>query len=264
MFPSLDLGAWSIRTYSLMLVLAMLALAAGIIYRLQQRPDLRAWIPAQKIELMFFLILAGLSGALALGTLPALIQSLMGSGGNPLAGSLRWPGGVIGAALAWVLVARVRRYPIGLGFDAAAPVMPLTLAIVRIGCVGVGCCWGQETDRWAALFLPDVEGFWAWRYPTQLISLGANLLICAALLLWEYLSARSPRLIAWRFDGAIFALYLVLYGSIDFFLCFWRADLPLLWRSLSWNQTYELIGVLLAIFLFARQRWHRKRGSHAL
>lgn len=262
MFPVLDFGTWSLRTYSLTLVLAILILVAGSALRRRAYRDAPTWVPAQYIEAAFFLVLAGLGSALTLGALPHVIEYLQGFRSDLSISGLRWPGAAIGVALAWVALARARHYSVGMGLDMIAPMMPLALAIVRVGCLSAGCCWGQETDGCAALFLPDVYGFWAWRYPTQLISLVANLLIFAALLLWERFSARSPRLAAWRFDGSTFALYLLLYGSIDFGLSFWRADLPLLWHSLRWNQAYELLGVLLALFLFAQQ--HRKRRRHAL
>ncbi len=45
--------------------------------------------------------------------------------------------------------------------------IPLTLAVARVGCLLAGCCYGRETTAWPALVLSDVHGFWASRYPTH-------------------------------------------------------------------------------------------------
>jgi phosphatidylglycerol:prolipoprotein diacylglycerol transferase len=259
MYPTISIGALEIQVYALMLVLALATLAGGIIGRARRTPWARALSPSQLVEAIFYVILAGLGGAWLLGTLPHWAGRLLGaaSSASLLDGDIRWPGALAGAVLAWCILARVRRYPIGAGLDLAAPLLPLTLAIVRVGCVSAGCCWGRPADAWPAMLLPDAYGQWAWRYPTQFVSLGVNLLLCGALLALERWSGRAR----WRFAGALFLVYLFVFGVQDFLFGFWRADLPTIAGALTWNQVYDLLGVAVAAALFIRHAWRTRQGG---
>jgi len=129
---------------------------------------------------------------------------------------------------------------------------------VRVGCISAGCCWGREVEGWPAMFLPDIHGYWTWRYPTQLISLGVNLLLFGALLALERWGGRAK----WRFAGSLFLVYLFFYGLQDFLFGFWRADLPSIAGVVTWNQVYDLIGVAIvaAVFIW-RARLARQGGA---
>ncbi len=259
MYPVVHIGSLEVHVYALMLVLAMVALAGGILWRVRRAPLMQHYSGSQRIEVIFWVILAGLGGAWLLGTLPYLPGRLLRPARLDLAlsGDIRWPGAVAGAVAAWYIVARVRRYPFGTGLDLAAPLLPLVLAIVRVGCISAGCCWGRPTDSWLGLLLPDVAGHWTWRYPTQFISLGVNLLLFAALLILE----RVGRQAKWRFDSSLFLVYLLLYGAQDFLLGFWRADLPTFAGVLAWNQVYDLCGIAVSAALFIRHAWRQSQGG---
>ncbi len=56
-------------------------------------------------------------------------------------------GGVIPAILAGYIYAKIKRIPVLLTLDAAAPALPLGIAFTRIGCFLNGCCYGKPTDR---------------------------------------------------------------------------------------------------------------------
>ena len=124
-------------------------------------------------------------------------------------------------------------------------------AVGRVGCVMAGCCCGIETTAWPALVLPDTEGVWVSRYPTQFADILANLLIAATILVFERHAQRKGRLLqAWPFDGFLFLIYVWLYCLQRFFVEFWRDDWPVLFGPFTWTHLYCAIGFVLASVLF--------------
>jgi phosphatidylglycerol:prolipoprotein diacylglycerol transferase len=77
----------------------------------------------------------------------------------------------------------------------------LGYAIGRIGCFFNGCCYGIPTNLPIGMVFPAVDDLP--RYPTQLFSMAAGLLIFAIL---EVVSSRI------RFRGQVVALLFILYG----------------------------------------------------
>jgi len=53
---------------------------------------------------------------------------------------------------------------------AAFLAVPLAEAIGRWGCLAAGRCGGWVSDSRMALYLPNTEGIWATRYPTQMLA----------------------------------------------------------------------------------------------
>src|SRR4051812_46872763 len=88
-------------------------------------------------------------------------------------------------------------------WDAAALTILLGMAFTRIGCLLNGCCGGRTSDAWFALSLPDHDGHWQRRIPTQLMEMAFALLLFGA--------ALALRNVA-PFPGAIFCLVLAGYG----------------------------------------------------
>jgi phosphatidylglycerol---prolipoprotein diacylglyceryl transferase len=258
MHPIIEIGPFRVGTYFVMNVLAVTAFVVGIVWRVRRRPLPYPITLYSIIDLSFFVVLGSYVGAWFVSILPAAVTVLAGA---PIvegweSGGLRWPGAVGGGALAWYLYCRWRQVPPGPGFDVAAPLVPLTLAIVRIGCINAGCCYGWEATAWPALYLPDANGFWASRYPTQLISLIVNLALFALLLTIEQVGRRRAGRYGWPFEGALFTFYLLFFGAQDFFYFFLRADAPRLWGTLSWNHLWALIFVGVGAGVMARQ-WNR-------
>jgi phosphatidylglycerol:prolipoprotein diacylglycerol transferase len=115
--------------------------------------------------------------------------------------------------------------------------IPLAQAIGRLGCLAAGCCYGKHTASWLGMCLPDANGVWMLRYPTQLMSSAANLLIFVGLLTFERYGTRRSALTAtslverpgrrgegWPFDGFLFLLYLSLFCFKRFSIEFLRGD----------------------------------------
>jgi phosphatidylglycerol---prolipoprotein diacylglyceryl transferase len=96
---------------------------------------------------------------------------------------------------------------IGISFrafwDTATFSLLLGTAITRIGCLLNGCCCGRPTSGWLAIRLPNVQGVWRRRIPTQLLEAGFALTLFLALLTIKILGI---------FTGPIFPLALAAYG----------------------------------------------------
>ena len=203
MHPIIEIGPFRVGTYFVMNVLAVSTLVAGLMWRARRRPFPYPITLYSLIDSSFWVVLGGYAGAWFVSIVPAAVTVAAGApfAEGWLSGGLRWPGAVGGGALAWYLYCRWRRLPSGPGFDVAAPLLPLTLAIVRIGCINAGCCYGWETTGWPSLYLPDPNGFWAQRYPTQLISLIVNLVLFALLLTIEQIGRRRTGRYGWPSRG---------------------------------------------------------------
>jgi phosphatidylglycerol---prolipoprotein diacylglyceryl transferase len=85
--------------------------------------------------------------------------------------------------------------PFGAFWDVGGITIMLGMVFTRIGCFLNGCCAGRPSDSWMAIDLPDLQGQWKKRFPTQLLEAGwAATLLVAGLLIWNALP----------FDGALF------------------------------------------------------------
>lgn len=131
-------------------------------------------------------------------------------------------GGLIGAFLAafWY-VRRHKMPPLGT-CDAFAPGLALGHAIGRVGCFAAGCCWGKPTTHfWGVTFTNqlahDLVGtpLGVALEPTQLIESAVEL-FNFFLLMWMFKRK--------KFDGQIFAAYIILYGIARYFIEFLRDD----------------------------------------
>lgn len=124
-------------------------------------------------------------------------------------GGLAMYGGVpfmIAASLPVLAMFRLRFWPF---WDTAVFCIFTGMAFARIGCLLNGCCSGRETRGWFALWLPDQNGRWAWRIPTQLLELLVALsLVSAAWLAIDRFAA----------PGQLFLTAVIAYASARFLL----------------------------------------------
>jgi phosphatidylglycerol---prolipoprotein diacylglyceryl transferase len=168
------------------------------------------------------------------------------------AGGLTYYGGFIGASVAaWFLLKR-DRFPFWKAADLAGVAVPVGLAFGRMGCLLAGCCFGAECDLpWAISFPPRspaseeqfkehlLGSMSAWSHPvhpTQIYESAASLGIAAVCLFLV-----QPRK---RYDGQVFAAFLVLYAIARFLLEILRRDDRGGVLGLS---TSQLIGIALVV-----------------
>jgi phosphatidylglycerol:prolipoprotein diacylglycerol transferase len=116
-------------------------------------------------------------------------------------GGLAFYGAILFSLIAAALYLRRTKIPALAFLDMAAPCLMLGYAIARIGCFFNGCCYGIPTSLPIGIVFPAVDGLP--RYPTQLFSMTAGLLIFVIL---ELVYSRI------RFRGQVLALLFILYG----------------------------------------------------
>lgn len=185
-------------------------------------------------------------------------------------GGMTFFGGLVGGVVG-VLVAIARyRLPFWKTADMAVVALSIAHAVGRLGCTSAGCCYGKpfpmETSTLPGLHLSEHFPFllcgissgavappYMPLYPTQLMEF-LGLLLIFSLLLLTY--RRKP------FDGFVFSLYMLLYGTLRFFLELFRGVTPPLEGvGLTWNQLIAigmvLLSVVLALWLLRESR-HEK------
>ena len=131
-------------------------------------------------------------------------------------GGLVYYGGLIGAALAGNFYARRKKLPIWKLADILAPSLALGYAIGRIGCLMNGCCYGRTCDLpWAIHFPQTHETHGAAIHPTQIYESLLNLGLYFAMA-WFFKRR--------KFDGQVFAVYLMCYALARSFVEIFRGD----------------------------------------
>jgi phosphatidylglycerol:prolipoprotein diacylglycerol transferase len=135
-------------------------------------------------------------------------------------GGLVYYGGLIGASLAGVAYLWWKKLPIWKIADIVAPSIALGSVFGRIGCLLNGCCFGRACDLPWAIRFPSDNPLNPPTYPvhpTEIYDGLLNLLLYAGL---AWLFRRK------KFDGEIFALYLIGYAICRFIVEFFRGDYP--------------------------------------
>lgn len=163
-------------------------------------------------------------------------------------GGLIFYGGLLLASAALALFARHHRLPLWHLADFAIPGLAIGHALGRVGCFLNGCCYGRPAgDHFCGVIFPPVcepgklfAGIPL--YPVQIIESACLLAI------WLALLAAYPRR---KKDGAVFALYLVLYPPCRFLLEYLRGDERQSWFVLDVAQATSLALLLAGVLLFA-------------
>lgn len=136
-------------------------------------------------------------------------------------GGLVFYGGLIGASLAVMLYCTFRKVPLWKLADAFAPSIALGYVFGRLGCLMNGCCYGRACALpWAIRYPighdthPD-GGEAVGVHPTQIYD---SLLNLALYLFLAWLYRRK------KFDGQVFATYLVCYAFTRSLVEYFRGD----------------------------------------
>ncbi len=151
-------------------------------------------------------------------------------------GGLVFYGGLVGAALACLLFVRRRRLPLWKTADVLAPSISLGYLFGRIGCFMSGCCYGKACALpWAVHFPKGHETYPQGVHPTQLYEATLSLVLYLGL---AWLHRRK------RFDGQVFAVYLVAYAVMRFVVEFFRGDYPVHYLG-GWATPAQLWSVVI-------------------
>ena len=133
-------------------------------------------------------------------------------------GGLVFYGGLIGATVSCLIYIRRKKLPLWRFADALAPSVALGYVPGRIGCLMNGCCYGRETSMpWAIQFPHDHQTFPAHVHPTQIYDALLNLGLYVGLA-WLHRNK--------KFDGQVFAGYLLCYAVTRSIVEVFRGDYP--------------------------------------
>ncbi len=161
-------------------------------------------------------------------------------------GGLVYYGGFIGAAVATIFYLRWRNLPIWKFGDAIAPSIPVGYVLGRIGCLMNGCCYGKACDLpWAIRFPSAHDTGGAPVHPAQIYDALLSAVLWGIL---EWLYRRK------RFDGEVFASYLIGYAICRFIVEFFRGDYPHHYLG-GWATPGHLTSIL--IFVAGLVLWFR-------
>jgi len=134
-------------------------------------------------------------------------------------GGLVYYGGLIGSSLAGIAYLTWKKAPVWKIGDILAPSIALGSMFGRIGCLLNGCCYGYACDLpWAIHFPATHETEGKAVHPTEIYDALLNLILYLGLA-WLFRHRR-------KFDGQIFAIYLMVYAIFRSIAEAFRGDYP--------------------------------------
>ncbi len=181
-------------------------------------------------------------------------------------GGLVFYGGLIGATLVGMAYIRIMKLPLWKMADIFAPGVALGYFFGRFGCLMNGCCFGRACSLpWAITFpeghrthpYPESPGMPSVAIPVHPTQIYDSLLNLVFYFVLNYLFYKR------KFDGQIFALYLVGYSMLRAFVEYFRGDYPVHYLGgIATPAQLISVGILLTglVLLFALPR---RGGSEA-
>ena len=230
------IGALTVHWYGVLVAL-------GFLFGLwtASRRGLRDGIPPEKIlDLGPWLILGTIVGARALFVISYWREEFSNRPFSEIFmvqhGGLVFYGGLIGASLATILYLQRHRLPLWKFADALAPSIALGYIFGRIGCLMNGCCYGRPTHLpWAIHFPADHPSRGLGIHPTQIYDSLLSVGLYAGLA-WFYRRK--------KFDGQVFAAYLMIYALLRALVESFRGDYPVYYLG-GWATPAQLVSLAI-------------------
>ena len=168
-------------------------------------------------------------------------------------GGLVFYGGLIGAFLSTAVFARVRKVSFWGICDILAPSTALGYVFGRLGCLLNGCCYGRPCSLPWGITFPNASRIAPPQiklHPVQIYDAMLNLLLFCGLS-WFYHRK--------RFNGQVFALYLIGYSLMRSFVEVFRGDYPQQYVSglitpAQFTSIFVLAAGLLLVAVLPRSR----------
>ena len=158
-------------------------------------------------------------------------------------GGIVYYGGLVGASLACIIFARLKKLPLWRLADVLAPSIALGSFFGRWGCLMNGCCYGRPTTMpWGIHFPKGHDSYPLCIHPTQIYDSLLNLALYG-FLAWLYRRR--------KFDGQVFAVYLICYAVLRSFVELFRGDYTLqhYWKGLTPGQMVSIAIVIAGLVL---------------
>ncbi|GAB6142782.1 prolipoprotein diacylglyceryl transferase [Desulfocicer niacini] len=248
------IGSITLYTYGLFVALGFMS----AIWFASRRAGTKALaIKSQEITDLFLVILVS---AILGARLFYVIQNFSIFSEHPLDvfkiwnGGLVFYGGFMVALVAAMVYIKKKGFDLWSTADLLAPAIALGHAVGRFGCLFAGCCYGKACALPWAITFTNPESLAPLNislHPTQLYAVASNLIIFAVLLLMDRKSI---------FSGALFWLYILLYGIFRSVLEIFRGDDrgEFMFQVISPSQTIgmamALVAVIMLVWLYGRSR----------
>jgi phosphatidylglycerol:prolipoprotein diacylglycerol transferase len=244
MYPVLlSIGSWKLYANFAFFVLSCII---GIMVGIREVSRSESFPRYSKLQLILFFI-GGILFAYLAGRLNGGLYGLVYSGGylNELAyGGFISFGAILGTFLYGFLFSKIFHVPSAEILDLIALILSLMESVYRVGCLLTGCCYGRATAGFGGVYLPEIHGVWAYRYPTQLM------LIVFSLILFLWLWRRRTKKIR---AGSQAIYFLLIYCLGRFLIDFFRGDMPIAW-NLGFQQIESLVIFILTIIFILLYR----------
>ncbi len=251
MIPIIHLGSFSIPTFFLIISLSLSALLVFLSFRVDHFQKNRQIA----FNIALLLMLSGFVGG---RLLHVFYEEWAYYAANPKLILYFWNGGFVyygGFVLAWPLVwyfCRLKKESFLKWADFFTPLLSLSHALGRLGCVLAGCCYGQFCN------LPWAIGG---RHPTAFYLMVGEFFIFLILLFLEKISLKTKNLI----PGHLFFKWIFLHALLRYIVEFYRDDfrgvflqIPSL-GSVSISQALCLGLMIVSLIAFLKLRKKLKR-----
>jgi len=248
----------TVYTYGFLVAVAFLAGMMWVSYESKRVGQ----DPAKAMDLAFYIIVAAILGSRILHVLVSEREQFFE---NPLILFKIWEGGLVfyGGLLASILTAiwYIRRHKLSFWIisDIFSPAIALGHVFGRLGCLMAGCCFGRTAPQaWYSITFPDNAHSFAPTgvplYPTQLMETGGELLIFFFLLF-----VRKKK----RFDGQVFASYIIVYSILRSFVEYFRGDIVRGFIIEPWFSTSQFISIIMFVtgIVIYLKKYHRKGAT---
>lgn len=239
----IHIGPIEIQVWGLIVALGIVTALALALRRAKKTGIKKAWV----YDLTFYSILFGLIGSrigYVLFSWPADIPLTLLNAANITKGGLSFTFGLAAAAAADMIYMRMKKINVLRFADFMAPYIVLAHAIGRIGCFLIGDHLGKTTN-----FFLGVAFNGAARHNVALYEIIILLAIFAVL---TYLRRLK------KFDGMIFASYLMLYPLLRFPLDFLRAD-PTYHGLTAAQYALTILFAVSGMFMLAKLLKHKRK-----
>lgn len=163
-------------------------------------------------------------------------------------------GGLIGATVTAVAYTRWKKLPTWKLADALAPSVSLGHAFGRLGCLMTGCCFGRGCELpWAIKFPYGHPSHPNLVHPVQLYEALLNFTLYGLL---AYAHKKK------KFDGQVFAFYLLGYGVVRATVELFRGDYPAE-QMTGWATPAHMVSVIILAAGATLYFWNRRAAKAA-
>jgi phosphatidylglycerol---prolipoprotein diacylglyceryl transferase len=211
-----QIGPLTVHWYGVMMALAFLAGLWTATLRAR-----REKIPREKIaDITLWLMIGAIVGARIVYVATYWKEQFAGEPFSEIFalwhGGLVYYGGLIGATMAGMIYVHWKKLPLWKTADVLAPSIALGSVFGRTGCLLNGCCYGRPTDLpWGIRFPADHATGGVSVHPTEIYD-GLLNLVLYFFLAWLFRHK--------KFDGQIFATYLICYAVTRSIVEYFRGD----------------------------------------